>query len=236
MWVLILLFACQQTEESVIQPPNPIVASNNFEIVQPATIDERLHSKFKNLLEQYGPARIAGKGLLVDEGWCHDYFNYSFVTSRLVNIDFVKLASIQAREGVQGVNLILNHVPLAHEKYEELFEIRQLIELTNEKKVRRSHELFRIFRNPNLTDQEQINLWLERFHDGYALRGGKSKPEEFLPEDFPKSFEISKLGTVDFQMLAFIELKGGSGALLLLMRTIPFWNHRDECFEVIRQE
>ena len=236
MWVLILLFACQQEEEVEIQPPNPIVAANNFEIVQPASVDERLHSRYKVLLEQYGPARIAGKGLLVDEGWCHDYFNYSFVASRLVGLDFVKLASVQAREGIDGVNLILNHVPRDHEKYEDLYKIRQLIELTNDKKVRRSHELFKLFRNPNLNDQEQIDAWLLKFKEGFALRGGTSKPEEFLPEDFPKSYEISKLTNVDFQTLAFVELKGGSGALLLLMRTIPFWSSRDECFEIIRQD
>ena len=237
MWALILLLACKQEEEQVVVASTaPEVFGGNFEVIPDAGVDEYLHAKYKHLLEQYGPSRIAGKGFLVDEGWCHDYFHYAFVISRLVGIDFVKLASVQSREGVKGVNKVADRVPKKHRNYEELLRIRKLIDLTNAQTVRRTHELFRLFRKPNLSDQEQIDLWISLFHEGYQLRAGVSAPEEFLPEDFPRSYELAELAIVDFQKLAFIELKGGAPALLLLIRTIPFWNNREECFELLRSD
>ena len=236
MWLLGLLLSCKQQEEQV-ETPEPKdfgVIASDYEVLNDADLDEYLSARYKSLQKQYGPSRIAGKGLLVDEGWCHDYFHYSYVISRLVGIDFVKLASIEAREGVKGVNSIVDRVPKSNPKYSELLRIRQLIDLTDTNRVRLSYKIFRKDRDPNLTDQEQIKIWIDNFKKGYQLRGGTNAPEEFLPEDFPKAHQISKLAGVDFQQLAFIELKGGTPALLLLIRTIPFWTHREKCFDVLQ--
>jgi hypothetical protein len=238
MWLFLSLWACNQQEQQVSEKTDQgvEVTERGFQVLPDADLEEYLNSKFKYLQIKYGKARIAGKGPLVDEGWCHDYFHYSFVISRLIGLDFVKLASIQARKGVSGVNKVVDRYPNSEPQYQELQKIRQLIDLTDTEGVKQSYELFRQYRKPNLSDQEQIELWLNLFYEGYKLRSGTSAPEEFLPEDFPRAHEVSKLATVDFQQLAFIELKGGVPALLLLIRTIPFWTHREECFEVLQAQ
>ena len=232
MWVFSLLLACQN-EETISAPQGLQVAGTQFEIIPDASVEEYVHAKYKFLLEQYGPARIAGKGFLVDEGWCHDYFHYAYTASRLLNLDFVKVASIQSREGIQGVNVVIDRAPRKHAKHDELRRIRTLINLTDDQEVSRSHALFRSFRDPNLSDQEQINAWLDSFREGFELRSGPSAPEEFSQQDFPLAYDLSEMAIVDFQTMAFIQSKGGVPAFTLLMRTIPFWNKRDECFELI---
>ena len=118
----------------------------------------------------------------------------------------------------------------------ELQKIKSLVELSDVDTPERSGVIFRRFRNPYLSDAIQMHLWIDLFVEGVELRRGKMNPDKLNPKKQVTAAKIAKIAYMDFEPLATIEYKIGKRGLLLLLKSIPMWNNREECLEILRED
>lgn len=195
--------------------------------------EKMLQKRYQILLEKYGPASIVGYGEIANNDWFYDFYPYAHLLYTTLGWDFVMLANIESREGIGFVNELVADVEQTHLNYKKALEIHESVRLTDASNLSLVRQAFKNTRDPNLPDEEQLELWFLMYEKGVHYRTGERIGEELTEYNFPRSYQISKETGIDFQRLAFIEYKMGQRGLKFLIENIPMWNHRKECLKIL---
>jgi hypothetical protein len=233
-----LAFAC--TSESVeveeTQEDNVIVVRTFEKEEDERKVDDPqavLQKRYQVLLEKYGPAQVVGYGEIADNEWFFDFYPYATLLHDTLGWDFVMLANIESREGIGFVNELVGDVNASHPNYEKAIEIHKTVRLTDESNPSLVRQAFKETRDPNLSDAKQRELWFSMYEKGIHYRSGEKIGEELTEENFPRSYQISKMTGIQLERLAFIEYKMGPRGLKFLIENIPMWEHKKECLKIV---
>ena len=197
------------------------------------SLEKRFGTQYQLLLKKYGSAEVKGYGGIQDVEWFHKFYPYSHLLHNESEWDFVMLATIEARMGVDFLNEMLVDIEMSHPNYKKIIEIYKIVGLTNTRSPKKSKIMFEKFRDSNLSDDRQLELWGLLFEKSIHFRMGSNISEPFTEKGFPYSAKISKKTGFSFEQLALVEYKMGLGGLRFLIKNIPMWVERKECLTIL---
>ena len=196
-------------------------------------LEKRFGKQYQLLLERYGAPEVKGYGGIQDVEWFHKFYPYSNLLHNETEWDFVILATIEARMGVDFLNEMLVNIEMSHPNYKKVIEIYEVVSLSNAKNPKKATIMFEKFRDSNLSDERQLELWGLLFEKSVQFRLGSNTSEPFSEKEFPYSAKISNKTGFSFEQLALVEYKMGLNGLRFLIKNIPMWVERKECLTIL---
>ena len=193
MVLLLMALACtSENTEDLHSSTDPIITSVEVADRRVKYPQQVLQKRYQVLLKKYGPARIVGLGDVANNEWFYDYYPYASLLHQTLGWDFIVLANIEAREGIGFINELVADIDQDHPNYETAIEIHQTVRLTDESNPSLVRQAFKDTRDPNLSDEIQLELWFSMYEKGVHYRSGEKNSTDLVEENFPRSYKISK--------------------------------------------